>query len=71
MKELLISVPGLLSNDQVADAVATAIRIDAVSQLLASVAFATLIIGGVLIAYKVMLEGIDARGKTSRFSETD
>ena len=57
MKELLISVPGLLSNDQVADAVATAIRIDAVSQLLASVAFATLIIGGVLIAYKVMLEG--------------
>ncbi len=57
MEELLISVPGLLSNDQVADAVATAIRIDAVSELLTSVAFATLIIGGVVVAYKVMLKG--------------
>ena len=54
MEELLISVPGLLSNDQVADAVATAIRIDAVSELLTSVAFATLIIGGVLIAFTML-----------------
>ena len=54
MEELLISVPGLLSNDQVADAVATAIRFDAIGQLLTSVAFATLIIGGVLIAFTML-----------------
>ena len=51
MKELLIAVPGLLSSDQVADAVATAIRIDAI---VTSVTFPALIIGGLLLAFTIL-----------------
>lgn len=54
MKELLISVPGLLSNDQIAEAVAAAIRIEAIEGCLASVALIAFCIGAFVLTYKLM-----------------
>ena len=54
MKELLISVPGLLSNDQIAEAVAAAIRLEAVGECLVSIALIAFCIGAFALTYKLM-----------------
>lgn len=57
MKELLVSTPGLLSNDQVAEAVAAAIRIEAVGDCLASIALIAFCVGAFVLTYKLMSAG--------------
>ena len=57
MKELLISVPGLLSNDQIAEAVAAAIRLEAVGSCLAAVALGAFCVGAFILTYKLMSAG--------------
>ena len=57
MKELLVSIPGLLSNDQIAEAVAAAIRLEAVGNCLGTIALVVICIGGSILAYKLVSAG--------------
>ena len=56
MKELLISVPGLLSNDQIAEAVAAVIRLEAVRGCLGVIALVVACVGVLAIAFKLIRE---------------